>query len=107
MMDVTCNSLNRITGLCEWGTECHCFREYMEKHANGNGHTDMKACYPSNKVTQIEPKVAQSMKELIENATVYGTAWVDRPNPGLVPEDTQPVEADEEEPFPGFSQHGG
>jgi len=116
--DNNCKSMSKVTGLCDWGTECHCFNEFMMAHQKGLEGADMFESYPSDGSTNLtnitpisKPKAENKLtdKEL-EELEAYGKfvngVWVDKPNPGLVPDGTQPVEADEE-PFPGFSQHGG
>ncbi len=93
-MPSECTSINKASGLCDWGNDCLCWHIYMQTHEAAD-----KATTSIIPPTKYDP---------YEDTTPVGSSysWPEYRNPGLVDEGTQPVEA-EEEPFPGFSKHGG
>lgn len=97
-MPAECSSLNSITGLCDWGEDCLCFEMHQRMHDAQNGSTQLS-------FSQLTPP-AKPKSQADDGAASYGF-WPEYRNPGLVAEGTQPVEAEEPEPFPGFSDKGG
>lgn len=109
-----CSSLNSTSGLCDWGTDCLCWHIHLQQHqaANDTGHVEVYSSPHPPKQLNFTPLT--TMNDVVKKPVVvepdddYAALW-DKPNPGLVPDGTQPVEIETEdgEKFPGFSQYGG